>query len=63
NLNKYNFKELGFFISLGPFDGLGYMLIKEIMLSGLPAFAVKESIELQFDLFVQGFDTYPPFLL
>lgn len=56
---KYKFRELGFFLSLGKYDALGFLFYKEVMLSGLSALGIKEAIEIQFDLFIKGIDTYP----
>ena len=38
--------------------GAAYMLADGNVLSGVPAFAIKEAIEQQFALFAKGFDTY-----
>lgn len=61
SLHSYSYPELGYFVSMGPWDGIGWMLVRWNVLRGLPAFAVKEAIEFQFKLFVEGFDTYVDF--
>lgn len=57
-LERYNYREVGYFLSLGYWDGLGWIGLPGNVLSGLPALAIKEVIEAQFDLFVGGVDTY-----
>ena len=57
-LNTYNYKELGYFLSMGEFDGIGYMLWQQGVISGPPAFVIKEAIEAQFALMLQGVDLY-----
>lgn len=57
-LAQYDYQELGYFVSLGPGDGIGWMLFKSNVITGIPAFAIKEAIEAQFSLFLGGFDTY-----
>ncbi len=61
DLRSYKYVELGYFISLGPWDGIGWMLVNFNVLTGAAAFAVKEMIELQFRMFLEGFDTYIDF--
>ncbi len=57
-LEKYNYQQLGFFISMGDWDGIGWMLFPFHTITGPPAFVVKEMIESQFKLFLQGFNSY-----
>ena len=57
-LEAYTYKELGYFVSLGFWDGVGYVLADDKVATGVPAFAIKEAIEQQFALFAKGFDTY-----
>ena len=57
-LLDYDYQPLGYFISLGPGDGVGWLLNKNIVTSGLAAYAIKETIEKQFELFLEGFNTY-----
>jgi NADH dehydrogenase len=58
NLQSYAYPELGYFLSMGPWDGIGWMLVRFNVLTGVAAFAIKEAIELQFRLFLEGVDTY-----
>lgn len=61
SLNQFNYKELGYFISMGGLDGIGWMLFPMNVLFGPPAFVVKELIEKQLDFFITGLDTYIDF--
>ena len=55
---EYFFRELGYVVSLGPLDAVGWLLLKDNVVHGLPAFAIKELVEVQYDLLVAGLDTY-----
>jgi NADH:ubiquinone reductase (H+-translocating) len=57
-LERYRFHELGYFVSLGPFDGIGWLGLKANVMAALPAFCVKQAVEVQFDLLLSGLDTY-----
>lgn len=57
-LARYGYQELGYFVSLGMFDGIGWIFTPMNVLSGLPAFFAKEMIETQFALLLRGWDTY-----
>ncbi len=54
----YSYNERGYFVSLGAFDGVGWLLVKANVLVGPAALVIKETIELQYDLFVNGLDFY-----
>jgi NADH dehydrogenase len=54
----YAYRELGYFISLGLRDGIGWIIVKNNIIRGLPAFAVKEMIETQYSLLTEGVDLY-----
>lgn len=55
---SYYFQELGYVVSMGAADAAGWILFRDNVLTGLPAFAIKHAIETQYDLFVAGIDTY-----
>jgi NADH dehydrogenase len=55
---RYAAKELGFFLSMGALDGIGWMGRRSRVVTGVPAFAVREAIETRYDLFVAGLDAY-----
>lgn len=57
-LRPYLHRELGYFVSLGDRDGIGWMGLRENVLTGISAFAVKEILEAQYDLFLRGINTY-----
>lgn len=57
--SAYNYRERGFFLALGPFEGLGWLGWRSNMVTGLAAMAVKELLEAQYDLLLDGLDTYP----
>lgn len=61
SLSNFNYKELGYFISMGGLDGIGWMLAPMNVLFGPPAFVVKELIEKQLEFFITGLDTYIDF--
>lgn len=54
----YSAKELGFFLSMGTLDGIGWMGARSGVVTGVPAFAIREAIEARYDLFVSGLDAY-----
>ncbi len=57
-LARYDAPELGFFLSMGLFDGIGWVGDRRAIVTGTPAFAVREAIEARYELFVRGFDTF-----
>ena len=57
-LAAYDYQALGYFLSLGPLDGIGWLGSPGNILSGAPAFTVKIAVEAQFNLFLRGVDTY-----
>ncbi|WP_305046629.1 NAD(P)/FAD-dependent oxidoreductase [Geoalkalibacter sp.] len=54
----YLYREIGYFVSLGAADGVGWLGWRGNVLTGTPAFAVKEVLEAQYDLFLRGIDSY-----
>jgi NADH dehydrogenase len=54
----YTHTEQGFLISLGPRDGIGWLLFKPNLVTGLPAVIAKEAVEKQWDWFLEGIDTF-----
>jgi NADH:ubiquinone reductase (H+-translocating) len=61
SMNNFTYKELGYFISMGSLDGVGWMLHPMNVLFGPPAFVAKELIEKQLEFFITGLDTYIDF--
>ncbi len=57
-LEPYLHRDLGYVISLGPTDAIGWLAIEGNVVAGLPALVVKELVEAQYDLLLAGIDTY-----
>jgi NADH dehydrogenase len=49
-LKPYTYQEQGYFISMGPADGAGWLGRPENVVTGLPAFFIKEAVETWYDL-------------
>ena len=54
----YGYQEIGYVVSLGRFDSVGWLLVRENIVQGLAATALRGIVEAQYDLFVDGIDTY-----
>ena len=54
----YMHQEIGYLISLGPSDAVGWIGNKKAIITGLTAFTAKEVIEAQYDLLLKGINTY-----
>ncbi len=54
----YDAGRLGFFLSLGPQDGVGWALSDAALLKGWAAVAAREAIESRWDLLLSGVDTF-----
>jgi NADH:ubiquinone reductase (H+-translocating) len=54
----YMHQDIGYMLSLGPDDAVGWIGSKNNIISGLPAFIAKEAIEAQYDWLLSGFDSY-----
>jgi NADH:quinone reductase (non-electrogenic) len=54
----YGFQELGYVVSLGRLDAVGWLLMRERLVHGVAATAMRRIVEAQYDLFVDGLDTY-----
>lgn len=50
--------QLGFFLSLGPRDAVGWAFHKAALVRGLPALAAREAIERRWELLLGGVDTF-----
>ncbi len=55
----YSYAELGYFVSLGPRNAVGYLLSQKTAFSGRAALFMKEAIERQYNLYLAGFPVYP----
>ncbi|MBL8035733.1 MAG: FAD-dependent oxidoreductase [Leptospiraceae bacterium] len=58
-VEEYAYPELGYFVSLGTDDAVGYLLSQKTAFSGRAALFMKEMIERQYNLYLQGFPVYP----
>jgi NADH:ubiquinone reductase (H+-translocating) len=54
-------QQLGFFLSLGPRDAVGWAFRRAALVKGGPARAAREAIEARWDLLLRGFDSYAAF--
>ena len=54
----YMHKDMGYLLSLGPNDAVGWIGNKNILVKGLPAFMAKEAIETQYAWWLLGSDNY-----
>jgi NADH dehydrogenase len=57
-LEPYLHRDLGYVISLGPDDAIGWLALEGNVVAGPPALVVKELVEAQYDLLLAGIDTY-----
>ena len=57
-LEPYLHRDLGYVISLGPHDAIGWIGLQSNVVGGSPAVVVKELVEAQHELLLAGIDTY-----
>lgn len=57
-LEPYLHRNLGYVVNLGPDDAVGWLAIKNNIVTGAPAQIIKEIVEAQYDLLLSGVDTY-----
>lgn len=57
-LEPYLHRDLGYVVSLGSSDAVGWLALEGNVVHGLPAQVIKEVIEAQYDLLLTGVDTY-----
>jgi NADH:ubiquinone reductase (H+-translocating) len=57
-LEPYLHRDLGYVISLGPDDAIGWLALEGNVVAGAPALVVKDLVEAQYDLLLAGIDTY-----
>ncbi|MBK6958032.1 MAG: FAD-dependent oxidoreductase [Nitrosomonas sp.] len=57
-LEPYLHHELGYVVSLGPSDAVGWLVSEGNLITGIPALTIKELVEAQYDLLLVGIDTY-----
>jgi NADH:quinone reductase (non-electrogenic) len=54
----YLHQDLGYVVSLGPEDAVGWLALENNVVGGIPALVIKELVEAQYDLLLTGIDTY-----
>ncbi|QOJ21723.1 MAG: FAD-dependent oxidoreductase [Gammaproteobacteria bacterium] len=57
-LEPYLHHELGYVVSLGASDAVGWLMAEGNLITGMPALTIKEIVEAQYDLLLAGIDTY-----
>lgn len=57
-LEPYIHRDLGYVVSLGPTDAVGWLALEGNVVAGMPALMIKELVEAQYDLLLTGIDTY-----
>lgn len=57
-MEPYLHRDMGYVISLGPTDAVGWLALEGNVVGGYPALVVKELVEAQYDLLLAGIDTY-----
>jgi NADH dehydrogenase len=57
-LPVYRSPQLGFFLSMGALDAIGWAGTRDAVVTGMPAFGLREAIETRYDLFVAGVDAF-----
>jgi NADH dehydrogenase len=57
-MEPYLHRDLGYIVSMGPSDSVGWLGCERNVVAGLPAGLAKEVVETQYDLLLSGIDTY-----
>ncbi|MEM9383531.1 MAG: FAD-dependent oxidoreductase [Pseudomonadota bacterium] len=57
-LLEWVFQELGYVVSLGVLDAAGWVLFRGHVVTGMAAVGIKGAVDTQYDLFLEGIDTY-----
>jgi NADH dehydrogenase len=57
-LEPYLHRDLGYVISLGPGDAVGWLASEGNVVTGMPALVIKEVVEAQYDLLLEGINSY-----
>jgi NADH:ubiquinone reductase (H+-translocating) len=58
---KWDARQLGFLLSLGPGEAAGWLFSRAALIKGLPAVAAREAIETRWDLLLRGVDSFAAF--
>lgn len=57
-LEPYMHHDIGYVVSLGPTDAVGWLALENNVVTGIAAHVIKEIVEAQYDLLLTGIDTY-----
>jgi NADH dehydrogenase len=57
-LEPYLHRDLGYVVSLGPVDAVGWLASEGNVVKGMPALVIKEVVEAQYDLLLEGINSY-----
>ena len=57
-LRRYRYQEKGYLLSLGSIDAVGWLGLRCNLIKGFAANVLKEAMESQYDLYLDGVDTY-----
>ncbi|HVW65597.1 MAG TPA: FAD-dependent oxidoreductase [Nitrosospira sp.] len=57
-LEPYLHRDLGYVVSLGPEDAVGWLASEGNVVTGMPALVIKEVVEAQYDLLLEGINSY-----
>lgn len=57
-LEPYLHQNLGYVVNLGASDAVGWLVAEGNLVTGISALAIKEIVEVQYDLLLAGIDTY-----
>jgi len=57
-MEPYLHRDIGYVVSLGAADAVGWLAIENNVVTGMPALLIKEVVETQYDLLLTGVDTY-----
>ena len=58
---KWDARQLGFLLSLGPGHAVGWLFSRAALIKGLPAVAAREAVETRWDLLLRGVDSFAAF--
>ncbi|HUG99390.1 MAG TPA: FAD-dependent oxidoreductase [Gammaproteobacteria bacterium] len=58
---SWDARQLGFFLSLGPRDAVGWLFARQALITGLPAVAAREAAQARWDLLLRGVDSFAAF--
>ncbi len=57
-MEPYLHQDVGYVVSLGSADAVGWLAVENNVVTGIPALMIKEIVEAQYDLLLTGVDTY-----